>query len=308
MFVVNANIIIRVLWGIVETLMDPNTKAKISLVSDPTSKEITDWIHPSQLLRKYGGTADSPKAYWPPVFPPGPIVDNLKNNHMTVEEFKEELLKNPQLIPSPELASFVREARKGKSKKGQFPRKEFILPTRVERRDSFNGIISEAKNTSLKEPEKSTIESKGGISVINKKTEIKASSNNNLLIEKEKPPKPEPTTKAVEVNKEPDKDSLSPQIDHSSKIEIIEHKLEESPSELVKKAEEQNENADVIGKKGPEGTTCPTKNNEPQINEKDIEVAIEKKLEDDLVMECKKPKAQVNDKVDDTPGCRCIVL
>jgi len=308
MFVVNANIIIRVLWGIVETLMDPNTKAKISLTSNPTSKEMADWIHPSQLLRQYGGTADSPKAYWPPVFPPGPIVDNLKDNHMTVEEFKEELLKNPQLIPSPELASFVREARKGKSKKGQFPRKEFKLPTRVERRDSFNGIILEAKNTPLKEPAKSIIEPKGGISVINKKTEIKASSNNNLVIEKEKPPKPEPTTKAIEVNEESNKAILNPQIDHLSKIEIIENKLEESPSELVAKVEEQNKSTDVIAKKGPEATTCATKNNEPQINEKDIEIAIEKKIGDDLVVECKKPKAQVKDKADDTPGCRCIVM
>lgn len=45
------------------------------------------------------------------------------------------------MMPSPELVQFVRDSRKGRGKKGIFPRKNFRLIGKIEWRDSFNGVI-----------------------------------------------------------------------------------------------------------------------------------------------------------------------
>eukprot|EP00826_Nyctotherus_ovalis_P031949 TRINITY_DN2574_c0_g1_i2.p3 TRINITY_DN2574_c0_g1~~TRINITY_DN2574_c0_g1_i2.p3 ORF type:complete len:392 (+),score=126.39 TRINITY_DN2574_c0_g1_i2:27-1178(+) len=310
MFVVNANMIIRVLWGIVEGLMDPNTRNKVSLTSNSTSKEIQDWIYPSQLLKEYGGTADPPPAYWPPVFPPGEFRRDPKADHMTVEEFKEELVKQPLLMPSPQLAPFVRESRKAKAKKGVFPRKTFILPTRIERRDSFNGIVTDTE---------AKVSTEKAISTINPELQINPASaaqaqSDKLAMEKSKPATLEAPPAAAEAKEQPNKppqNPASPQMGALTRTEEVEIKVaaeSEVPGSGEKMLEEKKE--EVVKFKGPEGTASSSKAPEsikqpaPIVSNKTVEIA-KVKENDEVVMEKMKPKKVQKE---ESSGCQCVLL
>lgn len=142
MFVLNATSLLKFLWNVVANFMDPNTRAKMKVFDVGNPEELTSLAAPSQLLEEYGGTAKMPERCWPPTFPPG-FREELTTKHYTVEEFKKELVGKTQMMPSPELAQFVRDSRKGRGKKGVFPKKSFRLTGKIERRDSFNGIIQE---------------------------------------------------------------------------------------------------------------------------------------------------------------------
>eukprot|EP00826_Nyctotherus_ovalis_P018541 TRINITY_DN1555_c0_g1_i7.p2 TRINITY_DN1555_c0_g1~~TRINITY_DN1555_c0_g1_i7.p2 ORF type:complete len:341 (+),score=108.31 TRINITY_DN1555_c0_g1_i7:343-1365(+) len=142
MFVLNATSLLKFLWNVVANFMDPNTRAKMKVFDVGNPEELTSLAAPSQLLEEYGGTAKMPERCWPPTFPPG-FREEFATKHYTVEEFKKELVAKTQMMPSPELAQFVRESRKGRGKKGVFPKKSFRLTSKIERRDSFNGIIQE---------------------------------------------------------------------------------------------------------------------------------------------------------------------
>jgi hypothetical protein len=144
MFILNASTLLKFLWGIIAGFMDPNTRAKMQVFSISNPKELTSLMMPSQLLKEYGGEADPPATYWPPVFPPN-FREEFETKHIPPEEFKKELIAKAQMMPSPELAQFVRDSRRGKGKKGVFPRKDFNIAGKIQRRDSFNGIIQDDK-------------------------------------------------------------------------------------------------------------------------------------------------------------------
>ena len=57
------------------------------------------------------------------------------------------------MVPSPATADFVRAHRHAKGEKGTIPHKTYRLRDRVERRDSFNGIIPEPGTEPSSEPE-----------------------------------------------------------------------------------------------------------------------------------------------------------
>lgn len=135
--------------------MDPNTRAKMILSSNPNPEELTSIVPPCQLLKEYGGQADPPEKFWPPAFPPG-FRDDFVSQHYAPEEFKKELIAKAQMMPSPELAQFVRNSRRGKDKKGIFPWMSYRLTSGIQRRDSFNGIIGDTEHKV--EPEVKKIE------------------------------------------------------------------------------------------------------------------------------------------------------
>jgi len=56
-------------WKLVKPLMEETTAAKINLVKDSTTEDMWKHIDKSQVEKKYGGTSESPKQLWPPVFP-----------------------------------------------------------------------------------------------------------------------------------------------------------------------------------------------------------------------------------------------
>eukprot|EP01022_Parablepharisma_sp_SALTPOND_P013158 TRINITY_DN1739_c0_g1_i1.p1 TRINITY_DN1739_c0_g1~~TRINITY_DN1739_c0_g1_i1.p1 ORF type:complete len:278 (-),score=33.05 TRINITY_DN1739_c0_g1_i1:204-1037(-) len=143
LFALNVSTFSYFMWGVVKMFLDPPSRGKINISCDNNEAELKKHIHPSQLLKRYGGECDPPTTYWPPTFPVGTFRENFEESHATVEEFKAELETNPQLIPPPSLAEYAREKWLSKNKKRPIERREYTLQTRVERRDSFNGIIPE---------------------------------------------------------------------------------------------------------------------------------------------------------------------
>jgi hypothetical protein len=148
MFVVNSTALIYILWKVIETFMDSNTRTKISLSYGSSPKELLDHIHPSQLLKAYGGECEAPAQYWPPSFPKGKFREEFVKKHCTEEEFKAELIAHPQVWPSPSVAEEIRSKRHGKCKKGLIPHKTYLTPKGLERRDSFNDIKENAEGKS----------------------------------------------------------------------------------------------------------------------------------------------------------------
>ncbi len=138
MFILNAPFSVRCAWQIIDNFINPVTRSKIQLFSSAHPKELLDSVHPSQLLKEYGGEFEFPKESWPPTFPPQTYRDDYVSMHFTPEEFKEELTKKPQAVPTPELAAELR----GKLKAGRVPPRTFYLKGgKVEKRDSLNAIV-----------------------------------------------------------------------------------------------------------------------------------------------------------------------
>ena len=144
MYLLNASFGIMCIWKIVDNFINPVTRSKIQVFSSGQPKEILSMIHVSQLPKEYGGEFDSPKEYWPPTFPPQTYREDYAAMHETEEEFKEEAVKKPQVMPSPSVAKFMREAC-GKQA-GRFPEKIYYLRGgKTERRDDLNGIVEAKK-------------------------------------------------------------------------------------------------------------------------------------------------------------------
>jgi hypothetical protein len=156
MFVLNASFFIRTVWLMVEAFMDSVTKSKIRLFGEAAPTELTELIHANQRFKDYGGNCDKPEKVWPPEYPKAGNRDEYKTDHVPEEDFKKEILENVRIMPTPALASYVRMNNKGSKKKGIFPRKTFYLKGRIERRDSFNGII----------PETTTQETSGNTAIV----------------------------------------------------------------------------------------------------------------------------------------------
>jgi hypothetical protein len=53
-------------WKAFSVIVPADTKAKIHVSSENTMKEITDLFHPCQLEKRFGGSAETPKNFWPP--------------------------------------------------------------------------------------------------------------------------------------------------------------------------------------------------------------------------------------------------
>ena len=154
-FAINVSTFAFIMWGVVKMFLDPASRSKISLSCDKNEAEIKKYVHPSQLLKAFGGECESTNVYWPPIFPPGPFRENFTEKHQTVEAFKEELKTSPQLMPSPELAAFARKEGVLRGKKGPFKHKEFIFADGRERRNSFNEIITDNDtNSTIEDPNK----------------------------------------------------------------------------------------------------------------------------------------------------------
>eukprot|EP00826_Nyctotherus_ovalis_P056289 TRINITY_DN756_c0_g1_i6.p1 TRINITY_DN756_c0_g1~~TRINITY_DN756_c0_g1_i6.p1 ORF type:complete len:350 (-),score=73.29 TRINITY_DN756_c0_g1_i6:163-1212(-) len=144
MFILNTSMMVQALWMIAKGFLDPVTQTKVTLTSSPTCPELLELAHKDQLAKEYGGCAELPEKAWPPSFPKGRVRDD-ESDYVTEEELKRLVVGNPKVIPPPSLAKFARENAKGR-KRGFIPKKTFYLKTRIERRDSFNGIVDEGKS------------------------------------------------------------------------------------------------------------------------------------------------------------------
>lgn len=73
-WVLNSSFGTKAVWNIVKLFIAKETSQKIHLTNRSTDQDLQQHFHPSQLLKKYGGEAEEPDTYWPPVVPSGPIV------------------------------------------------------------------------------------------------------------------------------------------------------------------------------------------------------------------------------------------
>ena len=73
----------------------------ISKIPDPP--ELTDFYHPCQLEKRFGGEADTPKHFWPPYIG-SDFLPNDDSSHLGLikqEDYEQVLEDNPNIEPHP---------------------------------------------------------------------------------------------------------------------------------------------------------------------------------------------------------------
>lgn len=60
----------RAFYSGVKMFIDDETKLKIVLAGDQAPQDLVDMFHPSQLEKRFGGTAETPSNFWPPFMSP----------------------------------------------------------------------------------------------------------------------------------------------------------------------------------------------------------------------------------------------
>eukprot|EP00826_Nyctotherus_ovalis_P023848 TRINITY_DN1834_c0_g1_i7.p1 TRINITY_DN1834_c0_g1~~TRINITY_DN1834_c0_g1_i7.p1 ORF type:complete len:350 (+),score=111.56 TRINITY_DN1834_c0_g1_i7:669-1718(+) len=141
MYILNVSFGIRLVWSIVSNFINPITRSKILVFDSGSPEELRKDILPCQLLKKYGGEFESPEHAWPPTFPPQ-MYPESPETHFTVEEFKKEVVRNKEAVPSPQVAEML----KGKVVGSRVPEKVYYLQGGInETRDQFNRITKSTK-------------------------------------------------------------------------------------------------------------------------------------------------------------------
>ena len=51
-------------------MIDPETIEKFTIDANPNPQTLIDLYHPSQLEKRFGGAAETPTVYWPPLMGP----------------------------------------------------------------------------------------------------------------------------------------------------------------------------------------------------------------------------------------------
>ena len=84
--------------------MDADVRAKMAFSSEVYPPELRELVHPSQLERKYGGTAPNLTTFWPPHVPPieiDPAAIAEKADVVPREQYTRFWKENPTLTPMP---------------------------------------------------------------------------------------------------------------------------------------------------------------------------------------------------------------
>ena len=100
-WLINTNTMINALYKMASVFLDSETKEKIKMTSKNSMDDMFENIHPSQIWKKYGGTADEPSVFWPPVVPSGEFGADLKS--LVTEEEHNQLLEKYNSGPKPRL-------------------------------------------------------------------------------------------------------------------------------------------------------------------------------------------------------------
>ena len=269
-FIINVSFFIRAIWLVVEAFLDRVVKMKMMVSMSDAPPELVELIDPSQRLKRHGGLCDLPDRAWPPVFPKWEVKDsdNLEN-HMTEEEFKEELIKNPIILPPEHLSHFAREHCKATRKKGVFPHKTYIMEDRIERRDSFNGI---SEVVPIKKVDWDLVAQKRAIEMAKREEERK--EENRLAAEEQK--------RKVE--------KMRLEMEQKKQEEIIKQAAiaaeQKRQEDLLKAANEQKKD-EIINEKS--GKRTGGEESKIQIEEKGIEVkeseAVKEKVKQEIIKE-----------------------
>ena len=68
-WVINTTLFQQTCWKVFEMFIDKETAAKITFTRSPHPRDLVDGFHPNQLEKRFGGQADLPTQYWPPIIP-----------------------------------------------------------------------------------------------------------------------------------------------------------------------------------------------------------------------------------------------
>ncbi|CDW83431.1 UNKNOWN [Stylonychia lemnae] len=73
---VNCTSMQLICWKVVEVFMEQQTRKVISLHKESSPQSLRENFHESQLEKRFGGSAEQPNQFWPPIMPDGPYNDD----------------------------------------------------------------------------------------------------------------------------------------------------------------------------------------------------------------------------------------
>lgn len=103
-FFVNTSWAQRSVYNAVKWMIDQDTINRYTLWAEAAPQDLVDLMHPSQLEKRFGGEAETPKVLWPPMMGPDylPNGDDSHLNKIPVDEYEQLLTQNPLLNRHPD--------------------------------------------------------------------------------------------------------------------------------------------------------------------------------------------------------------
>ena len=80
-FFVNTSWAQRSVYNAVKWMIDQDTIQRYTLWAEAAPKDLVDLVHPSQLEKRFGGTAETPRVFWPPMMGPD-YLPNGDDSHL----------------------------------------------------------------------------------------------------------------------------------------------------------------------------------------------------------------------------------
>ena len=75
----------RGFYNAIKWMIDPETQEKLCINKNQNPQDLIDLYHPSQLEKRFGGQAETPTIYWPPLMGPEYLPDG-DSSHLDLIE------------------------------------------------------------------------------------------------------------------------------------------------------------------------------------------------------------------------------
>lgn len=99
---VNCTAFQKFCWTVIEKFLDKETVKKLSFHREPNPTDIINNFHPSQLEKRFGGEAQTPTVFWPPIIPSTEFGE-YPEYQLPESEYEELIKTNPGLKKRPDL-------------------------------------------------------------------------------------------------------------------------------------------------------------------------------------------------------------
>jgi len=106
-FLLNVSYAFTMIWSTIKGFIEEHTRRKITLSNSLICKELIDLFPPSQLQKRYGGTAPDvvEGLYWPPRMPEFLVDDEINSRLVPEEQYEKFLEEHPVFTRRPDLSS-----------------------------------------------------------------------------------------------------------------------------------------------------------------------------------------------------------
>lgn len=99
---VNCTAMQNFLWKVFEVFLDRETAEKMSFHQTNAPDSLVNNFHPSQLEKRFGGQAETPKIFWPPVIPTQQFrFEEDQEKDLVSWEENEKIIEEHPLLPKP---------------------------------------------------------------------------------------------------------------------------------------------------------------------------------------------------------------